>query len=233
MTERPEPLATIAFEELDSSLLLSEAVFRSLRAALHSGRLQPGDRLREDEVANQMGVSRTPVRDAFGRLIARRLLEPAGGKGLIVRSLTLGEVRELYSMREILEGAAAGLAAQHASKTEIDVLHDVEAQIQSSAPDSDTIVAANALLHETIIHAARNRYLDHALEDLRDSIALLGGKNTYIVPGRPETSAMEHRQMIAAIAARDGEAAERAAKEHIRSALRARLQIVQQARTGG
>lgn len=226
MNDHQTPAVT--FEPLENGLLLSEAVFRSLRTALRAGHLQPGDRLREDDVAKQLGVSRTPVRDAFGRLIARRLLEPAGGKGLIVRTLSLGEVRELYSMREILEGAAAGLAAQHASKTEIDVLHDLEEKMRRSRPDSEEIIAANALLHETIIRAARNRYLDNALEDLRDSIALLGGRNTYSIPGRPEASATEHRRMISAIAARDNEEAEKSAKEHIRAALRARLQIVQQ-----
>jgi DNA-binding GntR family transcriptional regulator len=208
----------------DSGLPLSEAVFRALREAIREGILRPGDRLREVEVAQQLGVSRTPVREAFGRLVARRLIESSGGQGLTVRRLDLAEIRELYSMREILEGAAAALAAQHASKTEIDVLLDLEGAFESKRSDAKQLAASNKLLHETIFRAARNRYLDLALQDIQDGIALLG-RTTFSLEGRPKTAGTEHRDIITAIANHDAEEAERAARAHIRASLRARLQI--------
>src|SRR3712207_6471716 len=91
----------------DSGISLSEAVFRSLREALRAGLYRPGDRLREEEVAQRLKVSRTPVREALGRLMTKGFVEPAGGRGLVVRRLDPAEVLELYAMREILEGAAA------------------------------------------------------------------------------------------------------------------------------
>src|SRR5215475_2023801 len=109
-----------------AGVALGEAVFRSLCEALQAGSYRAGDRLREEEVAQRLKVSRTPVREALGRLAARGFVEPAGGRGLIVRSLDISEVLELYAMREILEGTAARLAAEHASQTEIDALRDLD-----------------------------------------------------------------------------------------------------------
>ncbi|WP_163208692.1 GntR family transcriptional regulator, partial [Citrobacter freundii] len=80
--------------------------YRALCRALREGIYRPGDRLREEEVARRLAVSRTPVREAFGRLLARRLVVPVGARGLVVRNLGASDVLELYALREILEGAA-------------------------------------------------------------------------------------------------------------------------------
>jgi DNA-binding GntR family transcriptional regulator len=210
----------------DAGVPLSEAVFRSLCQALRAGVYRPGDRLREEEVAQRLHVSRTPVREAFGRLIAKGLVEPAGGRGLVVRSLDTAGVLEVYAMREILEGAAARLAAQHASAPELDALRDLEASFEAHAEDAREMARFNRLFHETIFRAARNRYLDAALQEMQDAIALLG-TTTFSVAQRPDTAAREHHAIIAAIAARDPDRAEQAARLHIREALRARLKLLQ------
>lgn len=207
-------------------LPLGEAVFRSLREALRSGIYRPGDRLREEEVAQRLQVSRTPVREAFGRLVSKGLMVPAQGRGLIVRRLDTTEVIELYAMREILEAAAARLAAQHASLVEIDSLSDLEAGFEAAAEDSPEMARLNRLFHESIFAASRNRYLDSALQELQDAIALLG-RTTFSIPGRPDPAGREHREIIAAIAARDPDRADEAARVHIREALRSRLRIMQ------
>ncbi|MFI4996514.1 MAG: GntR family transcriptional regulator [Hyphomicrobiales bacterium] len=211
----------------EAGLPLGEAVFRSLRQALRSGIYRPGDRLRELEVAQRLKVSRTPVREALGRLAMQGLVEPAGGRGLIVRSLSIAEVLELYAMRELLEGAAARLAAQHASRPEIDALTDLEAEFEKRSSDAPEMARLNFLLHETVTRAARNRYLDAALQELQDGIALLGA-TTFSVAGRPSGAAREHNEIIAAIAARDPDKAEQSARAHIREALRFRLKLLQQ-----
>jgi DNA-binding GntR family transcriptional regulator len=210
----------------DTGLPLSEAVFRSLCQALRAGHYRPGDRLREEDVAQRLKVSRTPVREALGRLMAKGFVEPASGRGLIVRSLGAAEVLELYAMREILEGAAARLAAQHASAPEIDALNDLEKAFESNAEDPTEMARLNRALHEAIFRAARNRYLDSALQELQDGIALLG-TTTFSVGGRPSTAATEHRSLIDAIAERDPDRAERLARAHIQEALRHRLGLMQ------
>jgi DNA-binding GntR family transcriptional regulator len=194
--------------------------------ALKAGTYRAGDRLREEEVAQRLKVSRTPVREALGRLAARGFVAPAGGRGLIVRSLDISEVLELYTMREILEGAAARLAAEHASRPEIDALTDIEQAFAEHADDPVEMAELNRAFHEAICRAARNRYLDGASKELQDWIALLG-PTTFSVVGRPATSRREHRAIINAIAAHDGDKAEKLARTHIREALRCRLKLLQ------
>lgn len=221
-----DPMPVLELAGRGGGLSLSEAVFRSLCAALRAGVYRPGDRLREEEVAQRLKVSRTPVREALGRLVTKGLVAPAGGRGLVVRSLDTAGVLELYAMREILDGAAARLAAQHASAPELDALRDLEAAFEAHADDPHAMARFNRLFHETIFRAARNRYLDAALQEIQDAIALLG-TTTFAVGGRPGTAAREHTDIIAAIAARDPDRAEQAARLHIREALRARLKLLQ------
>jgi DNA-binding GntR family transcriptional regulator len=210
-----------------TGVALGEAVFRSLCEALQAGSYRAGDRLREEEVAHRLKVSRTPVREALGRLAARGFVEPAGGRGLIVRSLDISEVLELYAMREIMEGAAARLAAEHASAPEVNALRDLEQSFTETSENDPTEMARlNRAFHEAICRAARNRYLDNASGELQDLIALLG-PTTFTVSGRPTTSHREHQAIVNAIAARDGDKAEKLARAHIREALRARLRLLQ------
>nr|WP_050781009.1 GntR family transcriptional regulator [Bradyrhizobium sp. ORS 278] len=201
---------------------LGEAVFRALCRALETGVYRSGDRLREDEVAQRLSVSRTPVREAFGRLLAKGWVQPAGGRGLIVRSLDPSEVLELYAMREILEGAAARLAAQYAAPAEIAALRDIHARFVAAAGDAAELARLNRLMHGAMQRAARNRYLDAALADMHVAISLLG-TTTFAAEGRPTTAAAEHAELIEAIAARDPDLAESIARNHIREALRTRL----------
>jgi DNA-binding GntR family transcriptional regulator len=204
---------------------LAEAVYRALCMAMREGIFRPGDRLREEDVAVQLDVSRTPVREAFGRLQTRRLVETVGARGLVVRTLSHGEVLELYALREILEGAAARLAAQHASEFEIEAMGDLQDAFESARETPSDMARANHRLHETVFRAARNRYLDAALSEMQDALAILG-PTTFSVPGRPAPASVEHRAIIAAIAARDADAAEQAARAHIRGALKARLKLI-------
>lgn len=223
-TETARPLAS-APDESDGQLPRGEAVYRHLCAAMRSGELRPGDRLREEDVARQLGVSRTPVREALGRLLARNLVETSGGRGLVVRNLSTGEVIELYAMREIIEGAAASLAAQQASQPEIANLVDIAAEFRESLDDAQRLARCNRRLHEAIYRAAKNRYFDSASHELQDAIALVG-PTTYTLQDRPVAAAEEHEQIVKAIARRDATLAEHLARAHIREALRTRLKIL-------
>ena len=205
---------------------LAEVVYQALRHELTSGAYRPGDRLREDEVAQRLHVSRTPVREAFGRLAAKGLVVPSGGRGPVVRTLEAAEVVELYAMREILEGGAARLASQHASPL----------RSMRSTTSTRSIVPTPAIprrspprSHDSHrnLRSGQEPVFGHALQELQDAIALLGG-TTFSVPGRPREAAAEHRAIIDAIARRDPDAAEQAARAHIREALRARLKMPRQ-----
>ncbi len=205
---------------------LGETVFHVLRQAMQDGFYQAGDRLREEEIARELEVSRTPVREALGRLQAKRFVESLGAKGLVVRALDLTEVMELYAMREILESAAARLAAQQISAAELGMLRDLASDFDTQREDPVEMARINRRFHDAIVNAARNRYLRLMLEDLQDGIALLG-TTTFGVPERVATASVEHLAIIDALARHDADDSAKAASVHIQEALRVRLRVLQ------
>lgn len=219
---REEPMTDIPEQYRDASR--GEYVYCTLRDAIQSGRYRPGERVREDEIAKSLGVSRTPVREALHRLSERGLLELASGRGLVVVELNKQQMVELYAMREMLEGAAAGLAAQHASTAEIDTMNRLLEELRSAGENSETVAYLNRLLHQTIYDAAHNRYLLQTLNELRDAMALLRN-TTFAVSGRPAAADIEHQAIVLAIQKRSPEHAEQAARFHIREAQRARMEL--------
>src|SRR3954465_10805740 len=118
-----ESLATNTFDTFDPNeprpRSRADFVYESLRDAISDGRIAGGERVREEEIARNLGVSRTPVREALQRLQQRGLLVFGPGRGLVVAQLSQQQVIELYAMRQILEGSAARFAAPHATAVEI------------------------------------------------------------------------------------------------------------------
>jgi DNA-binding GntR family transcriptional regulator len=216
-----------SFAAIDESVLRTRSradfVYESLRNAISDGRIGRGERVREEEIARNLGVSRTPVREALQRLQQRGLLVLGSGRGLVVAELSQQQVIELYSMREILEGSAARFAAQHATGPEIAILYGLQDELTGATQDAMLLVALNRRFHQAIYEAAHNRYLLQTLENLHDSFALLHS-TTFRLPNRRKESDGEHRNIIAAIEKRDPDMAERAAREHILQAQRTRFQ---------
>lgn len=200
----------------------SEAAYDLLRAGVMDGVLLPGQRLREVDVSDWLGMSRTPVREAFRRLERDGLITFVPHKGMTVTVLDHGAIMELYRMREVLEGTAASLAAQHATDAEIDVLRDMVSQEPPLEGDTKALASHNVSFHNTIYAAAHNRYLLRSLNGLRDSMALLG-RTTYSVPGRIKTALSEHQGVLDAISRRDPALADKAMRAHLRGAQHARL----------
>lgn len=198
-----------------------EVVYNQLREGIRRGALRPGSRLRETEIARDLGVSRTPVREALKRLQAEGLVVFNQPRGLIVNELVQKQILELYAMREVLGGAAARFAGEQASRLEIDDLQKL-AHRQRSARTPEEAADANRRLHEAIANAAHNEYLLRAMTVLSDALSLLGN-TTYSVPGRMESGARENEQIVDAIARKDPDAAEATARAHIRAAGAIRL----------
>lgn len=226
----PPPVApAIEPQALPDHLSRGQAVYEAILNEIRDGVLKAGDRLREQDIAARFGMSRTPVREGLGRLLEKGLVVSAGGRGLVVRALSATEVVDLYAMREIVEGAAARLAAQHAAPPEVAALCDLQRDF-AAASDYQQVARINREFHDAVHRSARNAYLDAAIRLLEDHIALLG-ISTFSVPGRADAATAEHGAIVDAIVARDAERAEQAARAHIRAALRARLTIVDRRRS--
>jgi DNA-binding GntR family transcriptional regulator len=176
-------------------------------------------------MASWLEMSRTPVREALRRLEADGLLTFAPYRGMVISELDHQAVMELYSMREVLEGTAAGLAARHASDAEIAVLKDIVATELDEMDNARRIASQNRHFHGALYRAAHNRYLLKTLNVLSDAMALLG-MTTMAITGRSETAHGEHLAVVAAIEAQDPAGAEAAMREHIRMAQRARLRLM-------
>lgn len=199
----------------------SDQAYQFIVEGIQSGRLAPGTRLREIELAEMTGLSRTPVREALSRLQLEGLLTTDAARGLIVTELDYSMTSELYAMREVLEGTAARLAARHASDVEIDFLREINAR-DAQLDSAEALAANNRLFHETLYRCAHNRYLVKTLSSLQESMKLLG-RTTLAVPGRAEIARAEHSAIVEALALRDPDAADAAARAHIIAAYRIRL----------
>ncbi len=196
-------------------------VYEKLRDEIRTGHMRPGDRLRELEIAARLGVSRTPVREALKRLDADGLLAFTQPRGLTVAELSHSQMLELYAVREVLSGAAARLAAQHAAPYEILSLQQMIVSHQDIA-SAEEAAEANRQLHAAIVAATHNDYLRRCTTVLSDALALLG-PTTYSVVGRMRSGWEENARIVDAIARHDAEAAEAEARQHIRAACAIRL----------
>ncbi len=203
----------------------SDYAYRILLNAIRTRKLSPGDRVREEEVAQSLGISRTPVREALQLLQARRLVEDVRGRGIVVNELTRLQVLELYAMREVLEGAAGRFAANYAAPAEIALMRQLLDEFDAAKGNPARLGAINARLHTTIYEAARNRYVQEALANLQDSLSLLPS-TTFSLPERFASAQEEHRAIVNAIELRDSDRAEAASRLHIREAQRARLAML-------
>lgn len=200
-------------DQADAYSLILEAVDR--------GDLKPGQRLVETELAERLGVSRTPVREALQRLETQGVVA-RDGRSLRVATLDHDQLGELYEVRGVVEGLAARLAARHAAPEEIEVLREMVEEDRALVLDPTALSLANRRFHRQMHRASHNRYLNQMLESMRRSMALLS-TTTLGAPGRGDESLAEHSAIVEAIAARDEAGAQQAAEKHISNSYRARL----------
>lgn len=200
-----------------------EQAYQRLIEAIARGELPPGTRLRETELSERLGLSRTPVREALRALEADGLVQHQPRHGAMVRQLDHAEVMELYEMRAVLEGTAARLAARMASDIELQALRALNADF-AAAPDPRTAAEFNRQFHDTLVGASRNRFLLHAVEGLRKTMLILG-PTTMSIESRVQEAATEHAEVIAALQERDGPRAEHLMRGHIEAAQLSRLKL--------
>ncbi len=199
-----------------------ELVLRKLRDAILSGRFQPGQRLLERELVEQMGVSRTPIREALRKLELEGLITTVPYKGPIVTRPTLEDARALYEVRAALEGKAVALFAQRADEAAVERLRTSleKARRALDAGSSPALLAANNAFHDEIAAGCGNALLQSMLANLRDRIVLLRVESLSS-PGRPPQSLAEHGAIVRRVVQRDAQGAKRLIERHIMRAWRA------------
>ncbi|MEM6323087.1 MAG: GntR family transcriptional regulator [Pseudomonadota bacterium] len=210
-----------------SSAELSQGgtAYAAILAAIKRGDYVPGDRLREVEMAERLGLSRTPIREALRRLEGDGIVEHQARVGAVVRRLDYAEVVELYEMRLVIERTAAELAAKHAIDAETDELDELNVQIGQAIDHPAAAAAINQQFHHTLYQAARNRFLIEAARSMTNALMLLG-PTTLADDARIRVVCAQHDQIVTAIRNGDQEAAGAAAEAHLQTSLRHRLAVL-------
>ena len=188
---------------------LREKILETIRDAILKGTLKPGERVSEPELAERFGISRTPIREAFRQLESEGYLEVMPRKGAVVASLSERDVVEFYSIKSILEGHAARIAAERMSERDLERLEAINAKLEQIATEGDikTFFRVHNEFHELFIKASGNDKLTELINQLvlkfnRLRLASLAQ------PGRMAISVQEHRKIIEAFRNHDGDKAE-------------------------
>lgn len=214
---------------LQDSRTLSEQVFEQLQDDIVRGVLKPGVRLGEAELAARYGVSRGPLREAIRRLESRKLLQREPHVGARVASLTLDDLIEIYRVREALEGMAARLAAQYMTAEEVAGLHEVLRQHEQQQDIKEDVAyfqrEGDLDFHYRIIQGSHNKTLADLLIGELYHLVRMYRYQFSAVANRPQKALAEHRRIVEAIEAGDGDLAEMLMRRHIG---RARENIEQQ-----
>jgi DNA-binding GntR family transcriptional regulator len=205
----------------------ADTVREALRDAILEGDLAPGERLREEELAREFCVSRTPVREALKQLHSEGLVEVSPHQGAVVASLTVEDILAIYVVREALEGVSARLAARRASPEQcsrlLAIIEEMESQAETMSPGQ--MAELNLRFHAELRKAAGNRYLERFLGQIEHAVRRFG-HTTYAYPGRMQTSIAEHRRIVDAVVARNPEQAEALAIHHMQEARQLRLRML-------
>ncbi|NRB36415.1 MAG: GntR family transcriptional regulator [Rhodobacteraceae bacterium] len=216
MTNRPQ----------DSSQ--AQDAYERLLELVRSGDLVPGLRITETDLAARLGISRTPIREALRRLELEGLVVHTPRLGATIRVLDWSEITELYEMRAVLEGTAARIAARAASDVDLSELAAINADMEAAGQDGARVYELNRHFHSALANAARNRFLLQSIEALQKPLMILR-PNVMTDAARASEAVAEHAQLIAALRARDADAAEAAMRQHIESAHRLRLKQLRDA----
>lgn len=213
---------------------LRDVAYNKLREAIQEGKIAPDMRVREEELARWLNMSRTPVRDALKRLTSEGLLSQESHRKTVVAMLDYQAVAELYAMREALEGIACAMAARQASDAEIAALYDILEAEPALYNDLPGLLQLNARFHHAICQGAHNRFLMKMLPVIRDPLSLLNSPTAQVwgettsasMLHRHEAAHNEHLEIVRAIEKRDPRLAEEAARAHVHSAQRERLRLM-------
>lgn len=195
---------------------LRDLVFENLREAILSGELLPGQRLMEIQLAEKLGVSRTPVREAIRKLELEGFVVMLPRKGAYVADISIKEIIEVLEVRAILEGLAANLATDRMSDEDINKLEEIVNSTNEKLT-TEELLKKDVEFHECIFKASNNKKLHSIITSLWEQVYRF--RVTYISNQESiSTIIEEHKQILSAIKSRNSNLAEQYAKEHIEKA---------------
>ena len=199
---------------------LYEEVAEQLRQRIFRRELEPGSWIDELKIAEEFGISRTPLREALKVLAAEGLVTMKVRRGAYVTEMSEKDLRDVYHLLSLLESDAAGVVAERATDAQLKTLQDLHAELEAAVADREKFFAINERFHMHLLEMADNRWRSQMVADLRKGMKL-NRHNSLFKQGRIEDSLGEHRAILAAMVARDAKGTALAMQAHFAQGLEA------------
>ncbi|MDL2234811.1 GntR family transcriptional regulator [Christensenellaceae bacterium OttesenSCG-928-L17] len=215
------------FDSRENSSLTTK-VFQYIRDGIIEGRYQTGDYLVETRLAEELGVSRTPVREALKQLELEDLAEAIPNRGVVVKGFSREDIDDIFTIRYLLEGLAAYWAALRIKPQQLEKLSELIElmELYTRRGDSANLTRLDTEFHEVIFTASDSRTLKHILASLHQNIHY-ARKSSLTSPTRPLSSLKEHKEIYAALLAHDQERAKSCMESHVHTAGDFKSQLIE------
>lgn len=203
-------------QEVTDKFSLRGRVFHHLREDILSGKYKEGDELKEVAIGEELGVSRTPVREAFRQLELEGLIQIIPNKGAYVTGITQKDVKDIYMIRSLLEGLCARWACEHITKEQMEEMEEniYLAKFHAQKGHLEQLADLDNRFHDILYEACNSKMLEHQLKDFHEYV-LRVRKKTLSNANRGPASNEEHEQIMEAIKAKDADKAEKLANMHM------------------
>lgn len=205
--------------EEHQELSLSGRVFKQLRGDIIKGKYKENDELREVTIGKELGVSRTPVREALRQLELEGLVKIIPNKGAYVTGISQKDVKDIYMIRSMLEGLCARWATENITEEQLQELEEIillsEFHMKRESSNSaDQVTEMDGRFHAVLYEACNSKILSHVLADFHKYV-MSARRASVVSEERARKSVREHKQILRAIRDRDADLAEQLANEHI------------------
>lgn len=204
------------FHEKKVNKSLTSMIFEKIREDILIGKYTSGEKIVEAKLAEEFGVSRTPVREALKQLELDGLVDNIPNRGVIVKGISNQDVEDIYTIRIAIEGIAVKWAIERMDDNDLQKLKEIFELMEfyTFKKDIDKIAELNTKFHETIYNATKSRYMEHVLKDFQYFMKTTRYKSLRS-PGRIESTLEEHREVLEAFTAKDKEKAAKAILKHV------------------
>jgi DNA-binding GntR family transcriptional regulator len=208
-------------KEVTDKYSLRGRVFNKIREDILSGKYSQNEELKENSIGVELGVSRTPVREALRQLELEGLVNIIPNKGAYVNGISEKDIHDIFIIRSYLEGLCAKWACEHITQEQLDELEEIVylSEFHAKKDHHEQIVELDSKFHQLIYEASNSKILDHVLSDFHQYVQRIR-KITLASEKRAADSNKEHTAILEAIKQRDGEKAERLAHEHIMNTIK-------------
>lgn len=204
------------YDGFDDKYSLRARVYGALREDILNGKYKPGENLIELRIAEELNVSRTPVREAVRQLELEGLVESIPNKGVIVKGISKKDIEDIYRIRKVLEGLAARWAVEKITDEDVENLQEVYdlMEFYTMKNDVNQISKLNTRFHEIIFNATKSSIMQHILKDFQFYVKW-ARHESLCTPGRKEEALREHNDILQAFKKRDADEAEKFLTIHV------------------